>query len=166
MKKILASAALKNSKSNHFSKWGRGAGENSATLRLETSVTVPQDNISVNIKKNAKVFTIGSCFARNIESALQSESIEVLSRNIDIPFDCPGPRAIDTLNKYNPATIYHELEWALGNSNFNIESFQMLDGKYTDLNLKPKTPPQSINVAENFRNNVTQYFQQIKNCDC
>ena len=165
MIKTPADIVMKDSKSNKFAKWGRGAGDLSATIRLEKGIAIPNDDINIKISTNANVFAIGSCFARNIESALISEDISVLSRNIEIPFDCPGPRAIDTLNKYNAGSIFHELDWALGDTNFDIASFQNINESYTDLNLKSKTPAQTLELCKSFRNTVNDYFKQIINAD-
>lgn len=165
MIKVAALDTIRESKKNTYSKWGRGAGELSATVRIENGCVVAQSGAGLKIDKSSKIFTIGSCFARNIEAALITEGMSVLSRNINIPFDCSGPRKIDTLNKYNPGSIYHELKWALDSNDFPIDALQNINGSYSDLNLKAKTPPQSKESALDFRASVTSYFQQIKECD-
>lgn len=164
MKKISAAQAFINGK-HTYSKWGRGAGEVSATQRIERGIVVPHTLKDLKIEKNSKVFCIGSCFARNIEFSLIEQGINVLSRNIDIPFDVLGPRKIDALNKYNPGQIYNELSWSLGNVDFDCNSFQKVDNKYQDLNLQAKIPPVEYEVAKNFRDTVKNYFQQIKYSD-
>jgi tetratricopeptide (TPR) repeat protein len=67
------------------------------------------------IPSAAKVFTMGSCFARNIELHLSHMGFHVpaVSTVKDHPqiFAKNGP---ELLNKYTPASIFEELEWTRG----------------------------------------------------
>jgi Flp pilus assembly protein TadD len=68
-----------------------------------------------SLNPDDKIFTIGSCFARNIEQRLNEIGF-------DTPMYSPQIHAMraevgldaSSLNKYNTATIRHELEWAFG----------------------------------------------------
>lgn len=163
MIKINALEALSQGKKNNFSRWGQG--DNSAKNRLRSNITIPENKINVKIHLNSKIFTVGSCFARNVEEALVQEGINVLSKDINVPYEVKANRKTGIMNKYNPGSLYHELEWALGRSNFNEEYLIEIDGKYFDLNLKPGELPQDLKVALGFRSEINRYFNQIRDSD-
>lgn len=78
-----------------------------------TPETWPEIDASFQIKSGAKVFTVGSCFARNIE-----EQLSLLGFNLPtLQFSAsnkewPGLRKNGILNKYTPAAVCQEIEWA------------------------------------------------------
>jgi hypothetical protein len=163
MKKFDAKQALKEGKSNVFSRWGQG--EHAAKLRLSNGIAIPNTSNSVKFSKETKIFTIGSCFARNVEESLSQEGLNVLSKDIDVPYDVSAGRNTGLMNKYNPGSIYHELEWALGDIPFKNEYLLEIDGKFIDMNLKPGEQSQDLAVARQFRQNIESYFKQIKESD-
>lgn len=163
MKLTDAKEALLTGRKNIYGRWRQG--EFAAKERLSSSIAVPHTNINVKLDKETKIFTIGSCFARNVEESLFLEGLNVLSKDIDVPFEVTATRNTGIINKYNPGTIYHELVWALGNEKFNDDYFIEVDGKYVDLNLKPGEQAQELSLVKEFRSNVEQYFKQIKQSD-
>jgi hypothetical protein len=75
------------------------------TERLQP-IAVPAFEPSFSIPPGSKIFTIGSCFARNIEDHLARHG-----------FDVPTHRYFGgshEINKYNPYSILQEFQWALG----------------------------------------------------
>ena len=79
---------------------------------------VPFVNPKFHLPFTAPAFTIGSCFARNIERALLKECIEVISTEIKISndyFRMPDVTNSYILNKFNTHSIYYELYRALEN---------------------------------------------------
>ncbi len=68
MKFYDAIESLRISKKNHFTKWNE---ENyGAKARLAGGYAIPKTKPSFALSEEDKVFTIGSCFARNIEESL------------------------------------------------------------------------------------------------
>jgi len=61
----------------------------------------------VRLTRADRIFTIGSCFARNVEDALEISGFEVLSRNPEVYPYSPG-----YLNRYNTPSMVRELELA------------------------------------------------------
>jgi GSCFA family protein len=60
------------------------------------------------------VYTIGSCFARNIEQHFECTGYDVPTLRFAVPpEEWRGDRSNGILNKYTPPCIYQELEWAL-----------------------------------------------------
>lgn len=78
-----------------------GAGD----VRSEGDMIFPSFTPGFSIPSGASVFTIGSCFARNVERALVARGIDVPTARFAAPHDeAPGqPNRI--LNQYNPATM-------------------------------------------------------------
>ena len=66
---------------------------------------MPSFEPGFRVPSGASVFTIGSCFARNVERALLARGIDVPTAGFSAPHDeAPGqPNRI--LNQYNPATM-------------------------------------------------------------
>jgi hypothetical protein len=83
-----------------------------------------------------RVFTIGSCFARNVEGALHSLGMDVASRTDAFDGhamrDTGEPRSFT--NKYNTEAIRNELRWALEDrGGFPPEAVvRMPDGRFQD----------------------------------
>jgi hypothetical protein len=112
------------------------------------------------------IFTIGSCFARNVEAKL-------LDRNFKIPaldiFKSDVFKGIDpsALNNYGVPSIYQELAWALDpdfpfdpHANFS----ELLPGKFVDNHLPPGIRPVSREIVEARREAVRQANAKIKEC--
>lgn len=78
-----------------------------------TSFASPSFTPSFSLSPGQRVFTIGSCFARNIEEHLAVAGFEVAPLVFSVPDgEWQGVRANGILNKYTPAVIRSELERA------------------------------------------------------
>jgi len=67
---------------------------------------------SFELKPGGEIFTIGSCFARNIEEHLQRLGFEIPMLKFRVPAEEWPARANGILNKYTPPAIFQEIEWA------------------------------------------------------
>lgn len=66
------------------------------------------------IKADDVIFTIGSCFARNIEKHLSAKGYDVPAAHFVVPeAELIGQNTAALLNKYTPAAIYQEIEFNL-----------------------------------------------------
>lgn len=102
--------------SKKFSSW------DSVVQRFDGSIIVPYIEPSFTLNKGDKVFTIGSCFARNIEEYLDVLGFKVPTLSFNAPY-CESPnRPNGVLNKYTPSAIFEELNWAVNVIN-NSTSF-------------------------------------------
>src|SRR5204862_814569 len=83
--------------------------------RLRQQLFTPIITPGFKLKREDKLFAIGSCFARGVEAALAGKKMEVLSRATE--FDSFATMNNETnlgfTNKYNTFSIYNELRWAL-----------------------------------------------------
>lgn len=91
-------------KTNDFSKWKE------ASDRLIPEVW-PVCTPSFQIDKNERIFTIGSCFVRNMEEHLLLLGYQVPMLDYVSPKNEWPHRPNGILNKYTPADIYQELAW-------------------------------------------------------
>ncbi|MEZ5541728.1 MAG: GSCFA domain-containing protein [Pseudomonadota bacterium] len=81
-----------------------------AGQRVYSEVFSPRIIPRFRLPRDSRVFTVGSCFARNVERALMSAGIEVVN----------SPQRINVepshLNKYNAFAIWQELAMAIDDS--------------------------------------------------
>lgn len=68
-------------------------------------------NPTISLNNNATIFTIGSCFARNIEDILKEYFVFPVRSYRGRSEEYRAPRARGILNKFTPRTILRELEW-------------------------------------------------------
>ena len=65
------------------------------------------------LKPGQSVFTIGSCFARHIDSQLDALGFDVPVLNFQKEMrDKTDVNLAEVVNKYNPGSIYQEIRWA------------------------------------------------------
>ncbi len=102
--------AIANVRSTRLSLWPDGRRDR---VRLDGVAQVAIEP-SFQLVEGEAVFTMGSCFARNIESRLAKLGFDVPTMDIKLPAE---ERASDIendlLNKYPPHSILNELRWAL-----------------------------------------------------
>ena len=104
MKTEPAKTALR--RKNSIGSWN-GVGE-----RLYPSPR-PKLSPSFILPASPSVYTVGSCFARNVEEYLDLVGADVPTLGFSVPkFEWNGLRTNGILNKYTPAAIYEDLYWA------------------------------------------------------
>lgn len=99
----------------------------------------PVGRPSFQIGAEETFFTIGSCFARNVETALMNAGKQVISYEEDLGVvgDSRGFTP-NFFNKYSVHSIYNDLKWALERDSFpGAEILYHIEGKdwYADLQL-------------------------------
>lgn len=71
----------------------------------------PEITPSFDIDSGNKIFTIGSCFARNIEQYFDRLGFDVPVARLSVPKEeHAGPNSSAILNKYTPPAIYQEVK--------------------------------------------------------
>ncbi len=72
----------------------------------------PVINARFKVPANSTVFTIGSCFARNIEENLAKLGFDLPMLALQLPAnEKVNSRAANIVNKYTPPAIWQELKW-------------------------------------------------------
>ena len=146
-------------------KSGSALGRDAAN-RLEPECW-PELSPSFAIQPDDKVFTIGSCFARNVENSLIANGVKVPAREeADALNDANGALL---LNKYTPPSILQEIEWALalnGRTELVEEDvsdlfYYLSDGRVIDMHLHA-AKPETIQDAIARRSVIAKIFHHIR----
>lgn len=78
------------------------------------------------------VFTIGSCFARNVEEALQSSGATLPTMGFSVPKSEWFARPNGLLNEYTPGTMAQRILYALEGKSFSRATIVPTDKGYAD----------------------------------
>lgn len=162
---IPATEALRIPPSNRLSsKWPvRGDGN-----RLEP-VATPIHFPNFRIEPTDSIFTIGSCFARNVEEYLFRLGYRVPTLDFSVPAEEWGARPSGILNKFTAASILQEVDRAArGRSSENLlpiisEPLIETNDGWIDLELagwKPVTPERAIQR----RREIQDLFSGLFDC--
>ena len=129
---------------------------------------------SFELTPGGKIFTIGSCFARNIEEHLQRLGFEIPMLKFRVPAEEWSARANGILNKYTPAAIFQEIDWAkkilvrdgvVRESDCDVFRFDC-DGDFcVDTNLARFNLVSRHRYFER-RCQIYQVFKELFNADC
>lgn len=137
--KLSMEDVLHNNKQNRYSVFER------AKKRLIPEVW-PEYTPTIDIDKDTKIFTIGSCFARNIEKYLAKAGYNVPMMLFSAPANESPSAPNALLNKYTPPSIYQELKWCeriyLNGGKVSLNSIEKLllisnDEHVVDMHLYP-----------------------------
>ena len=132
--------------------------------RLE-GLVLPAVQPSFRLTGKERVFTAGSCFARNIEHRLAELGFRVPARAIALPPEERGSdTANDILNKYNPHSIVNELIWAFEQPFDEGSWLEVGDGLWHDPHLAGNASPAPIERLRERRAAVTRFFSQLPRC--
>ena len=117
------------------------------------------------ISRDEKIFTIGSCFVREIESRLINEGFEVPITKFSLPQGEYAFAPPNLLNEYNLGTMYQRIESIYGkfkySENAGIE--ETCDGFY-DLFLHINQKPVAYKRILQRRSDILNIYELIKNC--
>jgi len=95
-----------------------------ARRRLRSRQIFPEMTPSFAVKQSDTVFTMGSCFARNIEDELAQIGCKVPTREFSVPqSERVGPRPNHLLTLFTPPSFSREIRW--------LESIYRRDGQVT-----------------------------------
>lgn len=129
----------------------------------------PQAKPSFQILPTDTVFTIGSCFARNVEAALIENNMTVLSRDFDLGEvgESIG-EAANFFNKYSIHSIYNEMKWALERDSFPGEAvlYPSPGGQpYFDAQMGQSRLDFPLDQVLAFRHRYLDAMAQVKDAD-
>lgn len=160
---LSAEVAIENLKTNPFASWPSRAGGNDN--RVEP-LGKPNFSPSFNLNPGEKVFTIGSCFARNVENALLARGFELPARDVlkkDAEFATIGP---NILNNYGVPSIWNELNWALNSDEPPLDKciYEMSQGKFIDIHLNHALRPASHELVLARRRAIHASYREITQC--
>lgn len=101
-------------------------------LRMRGQMVFPLIDPTFCLEQGEAVFTIGSCFARNIEEALVKLGMDVPSLAYTVPLsEAPG-RTNRILNQYNAGTMSEIVKFTLSDGEIRGGVYQTSEGMYGD----------------------------------
>jgi hypothetical protein len=158
---LAAQDAIEIRKRNRYCRWGERGTPN----RVEP-IAKPAFAVPFRLEPGQSVFTVGSCFARNVEAELLRRGFKIPLRDL---FKLPEFVGVDydTLNNYGAASIYNEFAWAFGDEPF-VEDDHILEvttGKYADVHLNPARRPEPRELVVKRRAQIRQSYRLAAVCD-
>jgi tetratricopeptide (TPR) repeat protein len=161
---IEARDAFENLQSNAVNKWPR---RSEGSNRIEP-IAKPAFTPSFQLQLEEMIFTIGSCFARNVESELEKRGFSVPMRHIRIADD---PDSVDNnqqiFNNYGVTSIFNELQWALDpESPFDPATgfLELMPGRFVDLHLSQLARAVALERAMERRRRITEAMATAAQC--
>jgi tetratricopeptide (TPR) repeat protein len=166
--RVLTYAETRSHKSSARSRWRDVAEE------LDTELW-PKLSPSFRLRPSQTVFTIGSCFARNIEANLEALGCKVPMLGLSLPpdeFDGPANAA---MNKFHPPAFRQCLEWTarIHDRNGVVRwedcepiAFDTGDGRYFDLDMAATVTAATRERFIARRQHVYDIFSTVFAADC
>ncbi len=134
----------------------------------------PEIKPSFRIARGEAVFTIGSCFARNIERHLQALGCSVPMLDFRLPPEEWHGDANSAMNKFHPPSFRQALEWTaaihdrdgrVGWDDCAAFAFDCGDGGFIDLDMGATTPVSHGRLIER-RQHVYDIFSRVFSAGC
>jgi Flp pilus assembly protein TadD len=131
LRRLSAAEAFDNLKANPYGDWPR----TDAPDNRFASFADPFFKPGFLLEPGQRIFTIGSCFARNIEEALAARGFEIPMMEFPADTYAWGGDPKIVLNTYVPAVIAPQIRWAFGLDAFDIarHGVEIRPGRYVDL---------------------------------
>lgn len=157
---LSASDAIDHIKSNPNSRWPERGGPN----RL-SPMAKPSFKAGFTLPRGGTIFTIGSCFARNIEKVLDAQgfhlpAVELLNTVEDFKSLGRG-----VLNNYGAPSIHNELKWAFEGDAGEDAQFCALGDGWIDLHLLSSLRPADLETLRMRRRALRDAYRSITRCD-
>lgn len=160
---ISGQTAIANLRGNRASLWPDGRRDRSRLSGVASVEARP----SFELTPGEAIFTMGSCFARNIEQRLEDLGYEIPTRTLKLPAE---ERVSDTendiLNKYAPHSILNEVRWAIepGAKFPDNGLLGLRERKWHDPHLAPNIKPTTRNRVLERRAAVQALHREIPRC--
>jgi hypothetical protein len=122
---------------------------------------------SFSFSKEDQIMTIGSCFAREVESALAGLGFTLPTLSLEMPSDeRTSEIPNDILNKYTVESMANEIEWAFAPPAIaNTDLFVTAgEGLWHDPHLVHNVRPASLERVAKRREAVLRTMGQLPNC--
>lgn len=160
---LCSSDANKNLRSDRACRWPDGRANG---MRLEGLVSVTLKP-KFQFSSSDKIFTIGSCFAREIEKYMSNLGFDLPALQVEIPeSERVSNTANDILNKYSVHSMENELHWAFRGNQIEPEEFYIRakDDLWHDPQMVPNLIPASLARVSERRKIVTALFKRLPEC--
>jgi hypothetical protein len=132
--------------------------------RCAGGMTMPDLAPRFRLRMPSRVFTIGSCFARNIEEALDPYDVTMPTRHFTVPSDEWKFRPNGLLNEYNPGSIAQRIGFALDGTTASPKTVRAVPGGAVDL-LLPGGPKVDAARAIERRAQIDAVYRELPRSD-
>lgn len=133
--------------------------------RFQDGLLFPSLNPRFQLSTPAKVFTIGSCFARNIEEALRDYDIEMPTSKFMVPESEWPHRPNGMLNEYNSGTISQRILSVVEGKKPPEDTIVETPDGFVDLLLPPAGVPVTFERAIARRREVESVYEELVSSD-
>jgi tetratricopeptide (TPR) repeat protein len=155
--------ALETKNRNAGGNWpSRGVGVN----RVEPIAT-PIFRPEFQLNRGEKVFTMGSCFARNVEVELERAGFVLPVLEFYRNEGQAAGFSLSELDLYGTPSIYNELAWALDpNTPFEpeVNLFEVSPGKFIDIHLPKGFLPAALSTVKKRREMLSRCVATVAQC--
>lgn len=137
--RLTAKEAFARRKSNPFGVWPLADEPDNRFAVL----AAPHFQARFALTPGQKIFTIGSCFARNIEEELAARGFEIPTRAFAVDKTEWARDPGEILNNYVPGAVAPQIRWAFGLEKYDIarDALEIAPGRYIDPYLAPASRP-------------------------
>lgn len=163
IRRIGAADAFKTMKANPDSSWPRRDDPDNRFAHFADPSFIPR----FTLEPGQRIFTIGSCFARNVERTLSERGFDVPTMVVHNDGgaqggDWGGDR-LAVLNNYVPTVIAPQIRWAFGIDAFDIEKHAVAMGRdrYVDLQLPSGFRPMPAEAIIRRRNAISEIYRGL-----
>ncbi|HTT98048.1 MAG TPA: GSCFA domain-containing protein [Rhizomicrobium sp.] len=158
---IPAAQAIQNRKGNKAATWG----ERGLPNRVEP-IAKPLFDVPFLLQPGQRIFTVGSCFARNVEVEFQNRGFQIPARDL---FKLPEflGQDLGLLNNYGTPSIYNEIAWAFGKKKYSEDDniLEISPGKFVDIHVVPSRRPEPKDIVLARRRAITAVYREAATCD-
>ncbi|MTJ83907.1 MAG: GSCFA domain-containing protein [Telmatospirillum sp.] len=134
----------------------------------KTGFLRPMIDPKFKIKSGDTVFTIGSCFVREIEPHLEAFGCRVPVRQFPVPWtEMPlGQEGVQIFNEYTAGTMCQRILSAFGKFKYDLDAgLEMSDGAFRDLLLQHNATPVALDRLIERREQIDTLYKEMKNAD-
>ena len=153
-------------KQNRHTNWIGDAPESAASRLSSGDIVTIGVSPKFKIPAGATIFTIGSCFARNIEEHLVAVGFDVPTARFSLPPEAytGAVRPNGALNKYNTHSIESEIMFALEGSGASDDGLIEYGGQWFDP-LSTNTRSGPLDMVRGIRRKIADTTSEVRNAD-
>jgi hypothetical protein len=147
-------------KANMQSTWGVRTEDN----RVEP-IAKPAFDVPFELIPGEPIFTIGSCFARNVEAELLARGFRIPMRQL---FNTPAFEGLahEIVNNFGTPSIYNEFAWAFGEETFDEDKaiVKVGENRYADLHIVNSVRPGPLDDVLARRRGLMEATRTLVDC--
>lgn len=152
--------AVRIRKQNEYATWGSRNEEN----RVEP-ITNPAFDVPFRLNPGESIYTIGSCFARNVEGELLRSGFRIPVREL---FAKPEFSELPTeiVNNFGTPSIFNEFAWAFGVKEYDEATniVEVSKDKYVDLHMVNSIRPAALQLVRDRRRGLIDATRTLADC--